>query len=134
MTGVLVDSNVILDIFLDDPKWADWSESTLERYSESSTLYINPIVYTEISIGFDRIEDLEYAVIKSGFKLLQISREALFLTGKAFLKYRKNKGTKLSPLPDFYIGAQAAVLGIELITRDVARYKTYFPNVRLVTP
>lgn len=134
MTGILVDSNVILDIFLDDPKWADWSESTLERYSDNSTLYINTIIYTEISIGFDRIEDLEYAVINSGFKLLQISREALFLTGKAFLKYRKNKGTKSSPLPDFYIGAQAAVLGIELITRDAARYKTYFPNVRLVTP
>ncbi len=134
MTGILIDSNVILDIFFDDPKWADWSESTLERYSESYTLYINPIIYTEISIGFDRIEDLEYAVINSGFKLLQISKEALFLTGKAFLKYRKNKGTKASPLPDFYIGAQAAVLGLELITRDVARYKTYFPNVKLVTP
>lgn len=134
MTGIIVDSNVILDIFLNDPKWADWSESILEKYSESSTLYINPIIYTEISIGFDRIEDLEYAVINAGFKLLQISREALFLTGKAFLKYRKNKGTKSSPLPDFYIGAQAAVLGLELITRDAARYKTYFPNVKLVTP
>ncbi|MCP4666942.1 MAG: PIN domain-containing protein [Deltaproteobacteria bacterium] len=134
MTGIFVDSNIILDVFLDDPKWADWSESTLERYSENSTLYINPIVYTEISIGFERIEDLEYSVISGGFKMLQISREALFLAGKAFLKYRKNKGTKVSPLPDFYIGAQAAVLGLELITRDVARYQTYFPTVKLVTP
>ncbi len=134
MTGILVDSNIILDVFLDDPKWADWSESTLERYSESSTLYINPIVYTEISIGFERIEDLEYAVISGGFKMLQISKEALFLAGKAFLTYRKNKGTKASPLPDFYIGAQAAILGLELITRDVARYRTYFPTIRLVNP
>ncbi len=134
MKGIFVDSNVILDVFLDDPKWADWSESTLERYSENSTLYINPIIYTEISIGFERIEDLEYAVINSGFKTVQLSKEALFLAGKAFLTYRKNEGTKVSPLPDFYIGAQAAVLGLELITRDITRYQTYFPTVRLVYP
>ncbi len=134
MTGILVDSNIILDVFLDDPKWADWSESILERYSESSTLYINPIVYTEISVGFERIEDLEYAIINGGFKMLQISKEALFLAGKAFLKYRKNKGTKISPLPDFYLGAQAAILGIELITRDIARYRTCFPTVKLINP
>ena len=97
-------------------------------------MYINPIVYTEISIGFERIEDLEYAVINGGFKMLQISKEALFLAGKAFLKYRKHRGAKASPLPDFYIGAQAAILGLELITRDVARYRTYFPTVRLVNP
>jgi predicted nucleic acid-binding protein len=134
MKGVFVDSNIILDVFLDDPKWADWSESTLERYSENSTLYINPIVYTEISIGFERIEDLEYAVINGGFKIVPLSKEALFLAGKAFFTYRENKGTKISPLPDFYIGAQAAVLGLELITRDVTRYQTYFPTVRLVYP
>ena len=134
MKGVFVDSNIILDVFLDDPKWADWSESTLERYSENSTLYINPIVYTEISIGFERIEDLEYAMINGGFKIVPLSKEALFLAGKTFLTYRKNKGTKVSPLPDFYIGAQAAVLGLELITRDVTRYQTYFPTVRLVYP
>jgi len=134
MNGILVDSNVILDVFLDDPQWADWSESILERYSQSSTLYINPVVYTEISIGFKHIEDLESAILHAGFKMLPISREALFLTGKVFLKYRKNKGTKISSLPDFYTGAQAAVLGVELITRDVARYRTYFPTVRLISP
>ncbi|MBU0993356.1 MAG: PIN domain-containing protein [Proteobacteria bacterium] len=134
MTGVLVDSNIILDIFLDDPKWADWSESTLERYAEHSTLYINPVVYTEISIGFERIEDLETAVLNGGFEMLQLSKEALFLAGKVFLKYRKNKGAKLSPLPDFYIGAQAAILGIDLITRDTARYRTYFPTIKLIAP
>jgi predicted nucleic acid-binding protein len=134
MTGVFVDSNIILDVFLDDPKWADWSESILEKYAQIATLYINPIVYTEISIGFERIEDLEYAINKAGFQMLQISKEALFLAGKAFLKYKKKKGTKKSPMPDFYIGAQAAVLNLDLITRDVSKYRTYFPTIRLVSP
>lgn len=134
MNGLLVDSNIILDVFLDDPKWADWSESTLAVHSLNSTLYINPIVYTEVSIGFDKIEDLEPALLKAGFKMLDIPKEALFLAGKAFLSYRRRKGTKKSPLPDFYIGAQAAVLGISLITRDTSRYRTYFPTVSLICP
>ena len=134
MTGVMVDSNVILDVLLNDPQWADWSESTIERYAQHATLYINPIVYTEISIGFERIEDLESAVFNGGFKMLQFSKESLFLAGKAFLSYKKKKGRKSSPLPDFYIGAQAAILKLELITRDIARYQTYFPTVKLITP
>jgi predicted nucleic acid-binding protein len=134
MKAVLVDANVILDIFLDDPKWGDWSESTLERHSQDSTLYINSIIYSEISIGFDRIEDLESAVVRSGLQMLEIPKEALFLAGKAFLTYRKRKGTKSTPLPDFYIGAQAAVLNMELITRDVSRYRFYFPTVQLIAP
>jgi len=134
MRGILVDSNVILDIFLNDHNWADWSEFTLERYAQSTALYINPIVYTEISIGFERIEDLEFAINKGGFQMLQFPKEALFLAGKAFLKYRRTKGTKRSPLPDFYIGAQAAVLSLDLITRDVSRYRKYFPKVRLISP
>lgn len=134
MRGILVDSNIILDVFLDDPEWGDWSETTLEIYSQRALLCINPIVYSEISIGFERIEDLESALKKGDFKMLQISREASFLAGKAFLKYKKRQGTKNSPLPDFYIGAQAAVLDLELMSRDVARYKTYFPTVRLIHP
>lgn len=134
MSGVLVDSNVILDIFLDDPNWVSWSETILEQSSQYSTLYINPIVYAEVSIGFKRIEDLESALLSGGFKMLQISKEALFLAGKVYLQYRKNKGTKLSPLPDFFIGAQAAVLQLDLITRDINRYRTYFPTVRLIHP
>ena len=134
MTGTLVDSNIILDIFLDDPVWAEWSLSILEKYSSMSKLYINNIVYTEVSIGFERIEELEYALNKGGFKLLEIPKEALFLAGKAFLKYRRLKGTKNNPLPDFYIGAQAAVLGLDLITRDLSRYHTYFPTVNLISP
>lgn len=134
MKGLLVDSNVVLDIFLDDPNWADWSESTLANNSIHHTLYINSIVYTEVSIGFEKIEDLEGAVYHGGFQMLEIPKEALFLAGKAYLKYRKGKGAKTSPLPDFYIGAQAAVLGMGLITRDISRYRTYFPTVRLICP
>jgi hypothetical protein len=134
MKGVLVDSNVILDIFLDDPKWADWSESVLENYSEHTTFYINTIIYTEVSVGFKKIEELESALIKGGFQMLEIPKEALFLAGKAYLKYKRKKGTKKSPLPDFYIGGQAAVLDLDLITRDDSRYRTYFPTVKIICP
>lgn len=134
MKGVLIDSNVILDIFEDDQKWAEWSESTLNHYSLSHALYINSIIYSEVSIGFKQIEELEKAIVGCGFQMLQMPKEALFLAGKVFLKYRKQKGGKLSPLPDFFIGAHAAVLGLELITRAVSRYRTYFPTVHLITP
>ena len=134
MKGVLVDSNVILDVFLNDLKWADWSEAKLDEYSCHTTLYINSIIYSEISVGFNLIEDLESATGKAGFRLLEIPKEALFLAGKAFIKYKKGGGIKKTPLPDFFIGAQAAVLGLDLLTRDPARYRTYFPTVRLITP
>jgi predicted nucleic acid-binding protein len=134
MKGLLVDSNVILDVFLDDPNWVDWSESVLAKHSVHKTLYINTIVYTEVSVGFEKIEELESALHNGGFQMLDIPKEALFLSGKAYLKYRKGRGTKKSPLPDFYIGAQAAVLDLDLITRDVSRYRTYFPTVRLICP
>ena len=134
MKGVIVDSNIILDVFLNDLKWADWSESKLEEYSYSSSLYINSIIYSEISIGFKLIEELEAAVNKAGLQLLEIPKEALFLAGKAFLKYRRRKGAKRTPLPDFFIGAQAAVLNLDLLTRDVSRYQSYFPTVELIAP
>ena len=134
MKGVLVDSNIILDIFLDDPNWADWSESALAEYSVDTDLYINSIVYSEVSIGFEKIEELESALNKSGFQMLEIPKEALFLAGKVFQKYKRGRGMKSSPLPDFYIGAQAAILDMELITRDASRYRTYFPSVRLISP
>jgi predicted nucleic acid-binding protein len=134
MNGLLVDSNIILDIFLDDPKWADWSVTALTNASYKSKLYINQIVYTEVSIGFDKIEKLELALHKGGFQMLEMPKEALFLAGKAYLNYKRGKGTKKSPMPDFYIGAQAAVLGLDLITRDKGRYRTYFPSVRIVCP
>jgi len=134
MKGVLVDSNIVLDVFLNDPKWADWSESKLDKYDQLGILYINAIVYSEISIGFDRIEDLESAIVRAGFQMLEIPKEALFLAGKAYLKYKKRKGAKRTPLPEFFIGAQAAVQNLDLITRDVSRYQSYFPTVKLISP
>ena len=134
MKGVFVDSCVLLDLFTDDPNWADWSENMLDKYSQTNTLYINSIVYTEVSIGFNKIEELEMAISQLGIKVLEIPREALFLTGKVFLKYRKNKGTKKSPLPDFFIGAHAIVSKFDLITRDSMKYKTYFPQLKLIHP
>ena len=134
MRKVLVDSNIILDVFLDDPNWAEWSESQLEKFSLITKLFINPVVYSEVSIGFKRIEELEIALNQAGFQMLEMPKEALFLAGKAFSKYRRKKGTKRSPLPDFYIGAQAAVFGMNLITRDPSRYRTYFPTVHIISP
>lgn len=134
MKGVLVDSNIILDVFLDDVKWADWSELKLEEYSAHTPLYINSIIYSEISIGFTLIEDLESAIKRAGFQLLEIPKEALFLAGKAYLKYRRRRDVKRTPLPDFFIGAQAAVLNLDLLTRDIKRYQSYFPTVRLIAP
>ena len=134
MKGILVDSNVILDIFLNDLKWADWSEYKLEEYSVQTSLYINSIIYSEISIGFELIEDLESAISRADFQLLEIPKEALFLAGKAYVQYKRRKGVKRTPLPDFFIGAQAAVLDLELLTRDVSRYQSYFPTVKLIAP
>lgn len=134
MNGVFVDSCVLLDLFTDDPNWADWSENILEKYSKTNTLYINSIVYTEISIGFNKIEEVEAAIAELGIKVLEIPREALFLTGKVFLQYRKNKGTKKLPLPDFLIGAHATVSQLELITRDSAKYNAYYPQLKLIDP
>ena len=134
MNGVFVDSCVLLDLFTDDKDWGEWSENILEKYSQTNTLYINSIVYTEISIGFNKIEEVEKAISELNIKVLEIPREALFLTGKAYLKYRKNKGTKKSPLPDFFIGAHVSVEKFSLITRDINKYKTYFPKVKIIHP
>lgn len=134
MKGILVDSDVILDVFLNDLKWADWSQAKLEEYSDHTSLYINSIIYSEISIGFKLIEDLESAISGVGCQLLDIPKEALFLAGKAFVKYKKREGVKRTPLPDFFIGAQAAVLNLNLLTRDVSRYQTYFPTIKLIAP
>jgi len=134
MKGVLVDSCVILDIFEDDVRWVEWSESMLDKYSYSHDLFINSIIYSEISIGFEKIEEVEKAISSCGIKVLQIPKESLFLAGKAFLQYRKRKGSKVLPLPDFFIGAHAAVEKLDLLTRDVSRFKTYFPTVNLISP
>lgn len=134
MNGILVDSCVLLDLFTNDPKWVAWSEDILERYSMTNTLYINSMIYTEVSMGFENIEEVERAVYDLDLKVLEMPREALFLAGKAFLAYRKNKDGKNSPLPDFFIGAHSSVSKFDLITRDTSKYKTYFPQVRLIHP
>ncbi len=134
MNGIFVDSCVLLDLFTDDKDWGEWSENILEKYSQTNTLYINSIVYTEVSIGFKNIEEVEQAISDLNVKVLEIPREALFLTGKTYLKYRKNKGTKNSHLADFFIGAHVAVEKFGLITRDINKYKTYFPKIELIYP
>ncbi len=134
MNGVMIDSCILLDLFTDDSNWADWSETTLEQYSQTNTLYINSIVYAEVSIGFNKIEEVESSISQLSIKVLEIPREALFLAEKAFLNYRRNKSTKLSPLSDFFIGAHVSISGFALITRDTKNYKTYFPQAQLIQP
>lgn len=129
---VLVDTNVLLDVFQDDPDWADWSQRQLESAGLKGPLVFNAIVYAELSMAFDRIEDLEKTLQLIGLQEAAIPREALFLAGKAFLQYRRMKGGKANVLPDFFIGAHAAVARIPILTRDVRRYRSYFPTVEIL--
>jgi hypothetical protein len=131
---VLVDTNVILDVVQDDVVWAEWSQGQLDAWAARDELGINAVIYAELSIAYVRIEELEDTVDTAGFRFLEIPREALFLAGKAFLAYRKQGGTRTGVLPDFFIGAHAAVVGLPLLTRETARYRTYFPGVALITP
>ena len=131
---ILVDTNVILDVIEEDPAWADWSQAQLDRAALQGALLINPVIYAELSIAFQRIEELEVMVSEARLIVESIPREALFLAGKAFLQYRRQKGTKRGVLPDFFIGAHASVLGIPLLTRDAGKYAGYFPQVTLITP
>ena len=131
---LLVDTNVILDVVENDPQWAAWSQAQLEAASLKYTLVINPVIYAELSIAYQRIEELEAMLKSAGLRLDPIPREALFLAGRVFLKYRQRKGTKSGVLPDFFVGAHAAVAGIPLLTRDPGRYRTYFPSLKLITP
>jgi predicted nucleic acid-binding protein len=130
----LVDANVLLDVLTDDPVWAGRSGSALARVADESRLAINPIVYAELSIGFERIEELDDAVPSETFARLPLPWAAAFLAGKCFVRYRRSGGTRRSPLPDFYIGAHAAIEGYPLITRDEGRYRTYLPRLELITP
>jgi predicted nucleic acid-binding protein len=131
---VLVDTNVLLDVLENDPQWATWSQDKLDAASTTDTLVINPIIYSELSIAFARIEELEAVISEASLVVEPIPREALFLAGKAFSKYRRARGTKHSVLPDFYIGAHAAVMQWPILTRDVSRYRHHFPNVELIAP
>ena len=131
---ILVDSNILLDVVTEDPKWFEWSSTMLGLHAEQSVLVINPIVYAEVSIGFDSIEELESALPPNVFRRDELPWEAGFLAGKCFIAYRRRGGRRIAPLPDFYIGAHAAVRGMTVLTRDARRYKTYFPKLDLIAP
>ncbi len=133
VSGVLVDSDVLLDVFTDDPNWAAWSEARLAEAFDAGQVVINPLVYAEISVAFDRIETLEAALPR------QLDREELpwegaFLAGKCFTEYRRRGGTRRSPLPDLYVGAHAAITGRALLTRDANRYRTVLPRLAMISP
>jgi predicted nucleic acid-binding protein len=132
--GVLVDSNVLLDVLTEDATWFGWSSDALARAAESDALIINPIIYAEVSVGFARIEDLDAALPPTYFRRDALPWEAGFLAGKCFRRYRRSGGARRSPLPDFFVGAHAAVRGHALLTRDAARYRTYFPTVKVIAP
>ncbi|MRG58016.1 PIN domain-containing protein [Phyllobacterium sp. SYP-B3895] len=131
---ILVDTNVLLDLVTNDPKWADWSIAQLEAASLRGPLLINDVVYAELAVRYNRIEHLDAFIDEAGLEIIPMPREALFLAGKVFLQYRKAGGARTGVLPDFFIGAQAAVARLTLLTRDVGRYRTYFPTLTLVTP
>jgi len=132
--AVFVDSCVLLDVFTEDPAWFEWSSAALEKAADEGPLVINAVVYAEISVRFARIEELELALASNGFDHRAIPREAAFLAGKIFLRYRRAGGRKVAPLPDFLIGAHAAVEHLPLLTRDVRRFCTNFPTLHLIRP
>jgi predicted nucleic acid-binding protein len=134
MTAVLVDSNVLLDLMTEDALWFSWSANAIEATADRSRLVINPVIYAEVSVRYSRIEDLDAAVPPTLFSREAVPYEAAFLAGKSFVAYRRRGGTRRSPLPDFFIGAHAAVAGYRLLTRDPGRYLAYFPRVDLISP
>jgi predicted nucleic acid-binding protein len=134
MGTVLVDSNVILDIARNDETWQEWSSAALAEAADRNVLAINALIYAEVSIGFERIEDLEEALPGDVYQRATLPYEAAFLAGKCFLDYRRRGGVRSAPLPDFYIGAHAAVSGYTLLTRGVRRFRTYFPTVPVIAP
>lgn len=131
---LLVDTNVLVDVLQDDPQWANWSIGQLRAQASIHQLIINPIIYAEISLSFSTLEGLDSAVSTLALELREIPRPALFLAAKAFVQYRRRGGSKLQVLPDFFIGAHAAVEGWPLLTRDASRFKTYFPTVEVIAP
>jgi len=134
MKPVLVDANIILDVATRDPVWAERSGLLLARVAETAQLVINPIIFAEVSVGYERVEELDAALPPALFRREDLPWEAAFLAGKCFLAYRRRGGARTSTLPDFFIGAHAALAGYRLLTRDAARYRTYFPGLELLLP
>ena len=132
--ATLIDSNVLLDVLQEDDEWQHWSAAMIVEASERGSLVINPIVYAEVALGYDTIEALEYAVPPDHYKREPLPWDAAFLASRAFLAYRRRGGIRRSPLPDFYIGAHAAIAGHTLLTRDPKRYRSYFPKLRIIAP
>ena len=131
---LLVDANVLVDVLQDDPQWADWSIGQMRAQASIHQLVINPVIYAEISLSFSTLETLEEVMATLALELHQIPRPALFLAAKAFANYRRRGGSRLQVLPDFFIGAHAAVEGWPLLTRDASRFRTYFPTLQVVAP
>lgn len=131
---LLVDTNVLLDVLEDDSTWGDWSVRQLRAQAQVHQLFINPLIYCELSLAFDSVEAVDAAIEDMGLNLRELPRQALFLAGRAFVRYRREGGTKANVLADFFIGAHAAVLSCGILTRDGRRYRNYFPRVPLVTP
>jgi len=131
---LLVDSNVLADVLQDDPQWADWSNGQMRAQASIHQLVINPVIYAEISLSFSTLEALEEVMATLALELHHIPRPALFLAAKAFANYRRRGGSRLQVLPDFFIGAHAAVEGWPLLTRDASRFRTYFPTLQVVAP
>jgi predicted nucleic acid-binding protein len=134
LTPVLVDTNVILDVATADPVWGTWSQAALHALGDGSILVINPIIYGELSVGYPSIEILDASLPEDIYRREPLPYAAAFLAGQCFLDYRRRGGSRLSPLPDFYIGAHAAVAGYRLLTRDAARFRTYFPLLEVIAP
>ena len=134
MSDTLLDSNVVLDLLTEDGRWFEWSSGAVEEAGNQGRLLLNPIVYAEVSVGFTRIEDLDLALPTQFFERTPLPWSAAFLAGKCFQQYKRRGGEKSAPLPDFYIGAHAAVAGLRLLTRDPRRYRSYFPKLELIAP
>jgi len=134
VAATLVDSNVVLDILTEDDEWFDWSADRLAEAASTGPIIINQIIYAEVSPRFERIEDLDEALPADYYRRVPLPWEAAFLAGQCFVTYRRKGGERRSPMPDFYIGAHAAVSGLTLLTRDARRYRAYFPKLRIVAP
>ena len=134
MADILVDSNVLLDVLTVDAFWFDWSSTALVQFGEANVFVINPVIYAEVSVRFETIEELEDALSQTSLERRPIPWSAAFLAGKCFQRYRRRGGLRRSPLPDFFIGAHAAVEGLKLLTRDPKRYRTYFPRLAVIAP
>ena len=130
----LVDTNVLLDVVTNDVRWADWSVRQLDSAAVNGALAVNNVIYAEFSLRFTKIEALDAVLKEAGITMAAMPRSALFLAGKAFQRYRAAGGVRTGVLPDFFIGAHAAVAGLTLLTRDAQRYRTYFPKIDLVAP